>query len=82
MSTRARASLALAAMLAGSGKTLDEILGPAPQPGGNPPCPKCGGRRTWVSVDTWRCRDDGTRFAAAAHPRGGEESTQPSEEPK
>ncbi len=28
----------------------------------SPACPRCLTNRTWISGETWRCRDCGTRF--------------------
>lgn len=37
-------------------------------------CPKCSGRRCWISGETLRCRDCGTRFLPDDLPPAEEES--------
>lgn len=42
---------------------LREILTPRrDDPHTGDACPKCSGRRVWISGETLRCRDCGTRF--------------------
>jgi len=38
-------------------------------------CPKCAGRRVWISGETLRCRDCGTRFVPDDLPPAEEEES-------